>query len=95
MTKPNIITNTPSTKTAAPISARKLAIFSANVARQRKASGVSKTAFASHTTVSRDTIRRIETRPDGYVPSISTIQALAVLAGTTPEKIVGTRLQFA
>jgi transcriptional regulator with XRE-family HTH domain len=84
-----------STKTAAPISARKLAIFSANVARQRKTAGVSKTEFASHTTVSRDTIRRIETRPEGYIPSEATIKALAQLAGTTSEKILSTRLKFA
>lgn len=82
-------------KTVAPISARKLAIFSANVARQRKVAGVSKTEFASHTTVSRDTIRRIETRHKGYTPSVATIEALAKLAGTTSEKILSTRLTFA
>ncbi len=65
--------------TAANISARKLAILSANVARHRKATGMSKTEFASYTTVGRDTIRRIETRPQGYVPSLESVQALAQL----------------
>ncbi len=77
------------------ISARKLAIFSANVARQRKLSGVSKTEFASHTSVSRDTVRRVETRPEGYIPSAATIQAFADLANTTTQKILTTRLNFA
>ena len=76
------------------ISARKLAIFSANVARQRKAAGMSKTEFAASTSVSRDTIRRIETRPEGYVPSLSSIVALAELAGTSVQGILTTRLQF-
>lgn len=76
------------------ISARKLAIFSANVARQRKAAGMSKTEFAASTSVSRDTIRRIETRPEGYVPSMSSIVALADLAGASVQGILTTRLQF-
>jgi transcriptional regulator with XRE-family HTH domain len=76
------------------ISARKLAIFSANVARQRKASGLSKAAFARNTTVKRDTIRRIETRPEGYIPSASTIEALAALAGVPVQKILTTKLKF-
>ncbi len=82
-------------KNTTTISARKLAIFSSNVARQRKLSGVSKTEFAANTSVSRDTIRRIETRPDGYVPSFSTVEALAKLAGTTPKEILSKRLNFA
>jgi transcriptional regulator with XRE-family HTH domain len=77
------------------ISARKLAIFSSNVARSRKLSGMTKTEFASNTTVSRDTIRRIETRPEGYVPSASTIEAIANLVGASPKEILGTRLKFA
>jgi transcriptional regulator with XRE-family HTH domain len=77
-----------------PITARKLAIFSANVARQRKAAGMSKAAFARNTTVKRDTIRRIETRPKGYVPSASTIEALATLAGVPVQKILTNKLTF-
>jgi transcriptional regulator with XRE-family HTH domain len=76
------------------ITPRKLAIFSSNVARQRKAAGMSKTEFAASTTVSRDTIRRIETRPEGYIPSIDSIVALAELAGTSVQGILTTRLQF-
>lgn len=76
------------------LSARKIATFSANVARHRKAAGMNKTEFASHTTISRDTIRRIETRPVGYVPSESTIAALATLAGATPKEILTLKLKF-
>ena len=81
-------------KNTSTISARKLAIFSSNVARHRKAAGVSKTEFAAHTSVSRDTIRRIETRPEGYVPSLSTIEALAKMVNVTPYEIVSKRIQF-
>lgn len=79
---------------ATNISARKLAIFSSNVARARKASGLSKAAFASHTTVKRDTIRRIETRPEGYIPSASTINALATLFGVSAQETLTTKLKF-
>ena len=77
-----------------PISARKLAIFSANVARQRKAAGMSKAEFARNTSVKRDTIRRIETRPECYIPSASTIEAMAALAGVPVQKILTTKLTF-
>lgn len=83
-----------SNTSASNITARKLAIFSANVARQRKATGMSKTEFASHTSVKRDTIRRIETRPDGYIPSVATIEAMAALAGVPANTILTTKLKF-
>lgn len=77
------------------LSPRKLAIFSANVARQRKAAGMTKTEFAANSSVSRDTIRRIETRPEGYIPSLASITALAEVAGASVQEILTTRLQFA
>jgi DNA-binding XRE family transcriptional regulator len=76
------------------LTARKLAILSKNVARHRKAADMTKTEFARNTTVSRDTIRRIETLPEGYIPSIDTVKALADLAGASVQEILTTKLVF-
>jgi DNA-binding XRE family transcriptional regulator len=76
------------------LTARKLAILSKNVARQRKAADMTKAEFARNTTVSRDTIRRIETLPEGYIPSIDTVKALADLAGASVQEILTTKLVF-
>lgn len=85
---------TSKSKSAVTISARKLSTLSKNVARHRKACGMTKTEFASNTSVSRDTIRRIETLPSGYVPSISSVEALANLAGTSVVNLLTKKLAF-
>lgn len=76
------------------LTARKLVTLSNNVARQRKIAGMTKTEFASHTTVSRDTIRRVENLDSGYLPSIETIKALADLAGASVKDLLTTKLKF-
>lgn len=76
------------------LTARKLVTLSKNVARQRKVAGMSKTEFASHSTVSRDTIRRVENLPVGYIPTVDTIEALATLAGASVKELLTTKLSF-
>jgi DNA-binding XRE family transcriptional regulator len=83
------------TNTEINLTSRKLQILSKNVARQRKVAGMTKAEFARNTTVSRDTIRRIETLPEGYVPTQRAVEALANLAGASVKEILTRKLSFA